>query len=627
MIFTSRKTLSLYWRVVIRPHLGAVVLLCGLMLIGACLEALSIGLTVPLMDVLTDPSRTQQNRSAQMIAGVLRRFGFSSTGNVLVFALLVLVCALFVVRSAFFVLHGQAATAIAVRLRCDVRRALFARFLRAPYETVTQWARGTVVYRINDPPDAVYGTMLQLAAIFSALLNCIFVIGLMVYLSWWVTLAICFILLGGVQAWRWFSSPQAQTHGRFLFDVVGEQTKLEVDAIDGLKVVKAHDLEGTMVALQERLLRAEIKPKLIMKFFAGVPAFFNEVSASALILGLGALTFLLPQLGIRFSMLVAFLLSIRRMAAAAASMNNSLVMLSGCRRSVEVAEEVLHLIPQERRGGQVLGPIEEIRLENIAFSYASRSDQRVLDRVSAVFSKGTVTALVGPTGSGKSTIANLLIGLYAPGSGAIRVNGIDISLLDLAAWRKRIGYVSQDIFVFNATIRQNIALWDDGISPRDIEWAVQTAQLHEFVVSLPHGYDTVVGDRGLRLSGGQCQRLAIARAILRHPEVLIFDEATSALDNLTERAVYDAIQAMHKESIVLVVAHRLSTVKNADQILVLQGGRVIEAGIHAQLMEQKGCYAKLYDEGDHSAGRSADPKRDLLNPVLEGMVPVDEADT
>jgi len=207
-----------------------------------------------------------------------------------------------------------------------------------------------------------------------------------------------------------------------------------------------------------------------------------------------------------------------------------------------------------------------------------------------------VTAIVGSTGSGKSTIANLLIGLYEPQAGSILVNSVDLQALDLHAWRARVGYVSQDIFVFNATIKDNIALWDESLSQDQIEWAARTAQLHEFIASLPEGYETVVGDRGVRLSGGQCQRLAIARAILRRPEVLIFDEATSALDNLTERAVYDAINALHHEAIVIVIAHRLSTVREANQIIVLQGGRVIEVGTHDLLVGRRGVYAKLYEE-------------------------------
>jgi ATP-binding cassette subfamily B protein len=149
--------------------------------------------------------------------------------------------------------------------------------------------------------------------------------------------------------------------------------------------------------------------------------------------------------------------------------------------------------------------------------------------------------------------------------------------------------------LFNGTIEENIALWDEAISHSDIERAARRAQLHDFIVGLPDGYRTSVGDRGLRLSGGQAQRVAIARAILRKPEVLLLDEATSALDSVTERAVYDAIAAMRREAIVVVVAHRLSTVQDADQVIVLDAGRIAETGTHESLISRRGVYAELYE--------------------------------
>jgi ABC-type multidrug transport system fused ATPase/permease subunit len=209
--------------------------------------------------------------------------------------------------------------------------------------------------------------------------------------------------------------------------------------------------------------------------------------------------------------------------------------------------------------------------------------------------RGSVTAVVGPTGSGKSSIANLLVGLYRPTSGRILVDGVDLAELDLSAWRKRVGYVSQDTILFNASIRDNIALWNDSFKSEAIEEAARLAQLHDFVAGLPEGYDTQVGDRGLRLSGGQCQRVAIARAILMRPAVLVLDEATSALDNLTEKAVYEAIAALRANSIVVAIAHRLSTIKDADRIVVLESGHVVETGTHSSLIVEGGSYSRLYE--------------------------------
>lgn len=591
-----RESISFYWRVAIRPYRGAALVIVLFMVLTACLDTVTIGLAVPLMDVLIGSGRAaQQSGFLQIVSRWLIQWGLPATEQVLTFTVLAIACSLFLIRSACHILYRCATAAVGAKLRRTVKATLFERFLHAPYETLTQWARGTIVQRINDPADAINTTIGLLANLVSSVVQCAVMVAFMVYLSWWATLAIGLLLLGGMQGWRSFSNHRAAAHGHTLFELRGEQNKLEVDAVDGIKVVKAHLLESKIVDLEKALLRHEARPTLRLELFGQFPNLYNEVSASIIVLGLGALAFLFPSLGIRFSMLVAFLLAIRRIAPAASVVSISSISLSSLKRTLDVVEEVFYRMPQERSGGEGTPRIEAIQLDNISFSYATRSNQRVLSRVSAVLPRGTVTAIVGATGAGKSTLANLLVGFYVPQAGTIRVNGIELSRLDLTAWRKKIGYVSQDTFVFNGTILENIRLWDE-VSQEEIEWAARVAQLHEFVAALPNGYDTVVGDRGLRLSGGQCQRLAIARAILRRPEVLIFDEATSALDNLTERAVYDAIQAMHEESIVLVIAHRLSTVREADQILVLESGQIVESGSHEELMEKQSVYAKLYGE-------------------------------
>jgi ABC-type multidrug transport system fused ATPase/permease subunit len=356
-----------------------------------------------------------------------------------------------------------------------------------------------------------------------------------------------------------------------------------------------------MVARQQSILAGEAKPLFRLAVLNHSPACVNEVAAGLIVLGLGGMTFLFPSVGMPFSTMVVFLLAIRRVAPAIASINGATVKLNQLRRDIEVIEQVLHLSLPEKHGHRLVSEVEEIRLVNVSFYYSSRPEEYVSKGIDLVLRRGTMTAIVGPTGAGKSTIANLIVGLYKPSSGAIWVNGADLQLLEMAAWRQKIGYVCQDTFLFNATLRENIVLWDEGVSEAVIEWASRVAQLHDFVLTLPDGYDTVVGDRGLKLSGGQCQRVAIARAILRRPQVLIFDEATSALDNLTEKAVYGAISALRANAIVLVIAHRLSTVRDADEIAVLQSGRVIETGTHDTLMTMRGAYAALYEGDGHKS--------------------------
>jgi ATP-binding cassette subfamily B protein/subfamily B ATP-binding cassette protein MsbA len=205
-------------------------------------------------------------------------------------------------------------------------------------------------------------------------------------------------------------------------------------------------------------------------------------------------------------------------------------------------------------------------------------------------------ALVGPSGAGKSSVADLLVGLYAPTSGHILIDGVHLDELDLASWQQGLGVVSQDTFLFNNTLAENIAFGTPGASRARIEAAAAAAQAAGFIEALPQGYDTLVGERGYRLSGGQRQRISLARAILKEPELLILDEATSALDSQSERLVQEAIERFERNHTVLVIAHRLSTIVKADQILVLDRGRVVEHGNHESLLACQGLYYELYQQ-------------------------------
>ena len=247
-----------------------------------------------------------------------------------------------------------------------------------------------------------------------------------------------------------------------------------------------------------------------------------------------------------------------------------------------------------RLGGLPLGPLQQsISLEKVSLRYAPELEPALSD-ISLLLPKGQMLGLVGPSGAGKSSIADLLTGLYAPTAGRILIDGTPLEQLDLAGWQQRLGVVSQDTFLFNATISENIAFGTPGATQGKIEAAATAAQAAGFIESLPNGYNTLVGERGYRLSGGQRQRLSLARAILREPELLILDEATSALDSQSERLVQEAIERFERNHTMLVIAHRLSTIVRADQILVLEGGRVVQRGTHASLLAEGGTYQRLW---------------------------------
>ncbi len=260
--------------------------------------------------------------------------------------------------------------------------------------------------------------------------------------------------------------------------------------------------------------------------------------------------------------------------------------------------EILDLpIEEDKKEAITLEKVHgDIRFDNVSFSYNHDEDREVLDHISFVVPQGKTVALVGPSGGGKTTICHLLPKFYHPDAGVISIDGTDIEDITMESLRENIGIVQQDVFLFSGSFADNIAYGRNDASFEEIVEAAKKANIYDYIMSLPAGFDTQIGERGVRLSGGQKQRLSIARVFLKNPSILILDEATSALDNTTEALIQEALNTLKKGRTTIVVAHRLSTIKNADQILVVANGKIRESGTHNELIkDEKGIYKKLYE--------------------------------
>ncbi|MBO7698778.1 MAG: ATP-binding cassette domain-containing protein, partial [Erysipelotrichaceae bacterium] len=275
--------------------------------------------------------------------------------------------------------------------------------------------------------------------------------------------------------------------------------------------------------------------------------------------------------------------------------------VTGFERFCEILDQP---VEEDREGAKAYDRLNgDIVFDDVCFSYDSEEKREVLKNISFTVPKGETVALVGPSGGGKTTICHLLPRFYHVDSGTISIDGINIEDITMDSLRENIGIVQQDVFLFSGSFYDNIAYGRKDASEQDIIEAARKANIYDYIMSLPEGFNTQIGERGIRLSGGQKQRLSIARVFLKNPPILILDEATSALDNVTETLIQEALNSLRDGRTTIVVAHRLSTIRNADEILVVFNGKIIEKGDHDQLMAiENGAYKNLYNSQFNEGG-------------------------
>ena len=494
--------------------------------------------------------------------------------------------------------YGQAVQMnyVGQRIISAVQIRMFAHLMRADLAFFHNNATGKLISRFNNDANLLRGAVsTALTGIVKDSMTLIFLVTLMFYQDWILAagafvifpLAVLPILRIGRRMRKVSANTQTQQ---------GELTTILDEAFQGARHVRAYGMEnyeigraqGAIEAIFRLVYKAARVRSLthpIMETLGGIAIGFVVFYGGSRVLQ-GATT---P--GTFFSFITALLLAyqpLKSLANLNANLQEGLAAAQRIFALLDLEPEI-----QDRPGARELAAVRgHIRLGGVRFGYVAGTT--ALDGLELDIAAGTTAALVGPSGAGKSTVLNLIPRFYDADDGQVLIDGNDVRDVTLASLRANIALVSQEISLFDDTVRANIAYGRPGAGEAEIVAAASAAGAHDFIMELPDGYDTHVGGRGLRLSGGQRQRLAIARAMLKDAPILLLDEATSALDSETERRVQGALSDLKRGRTTVVIAHRLSTVVAADRIYVMDGGRVIETGTHAELLAAHGAYARLY---------------------------------
>ncbi len=483
-----------------------------------------------------------------------------------------------------------------VHMQADMRRDVFRHLQTLPYTYFDNNKTGTIMSRIiNDLFDISELAHHGPEDLFLSVVLLVSSFVLMARINVWLTL----IVFASIPIFLFYTMKR-----RLALNKAFRETKVEVgevnavleNAISGIRVSKAYtnrDYEcERFEQSNERFVKARSRAYKVMGEFQAVTAFMTDFLNLAVMFSGGLFVYNgwinVGDFAAFIIFVNVFMNPIKRLISFVEQYQNG---MTGFVRFREIMDEK----PENERSKAIIAGTLAGDIDFCDLSFAYNEQSPVLNGISLHIPKGKKVALVGPSGVGKTTLCNIIPRFYEITSGSVLIDGIDIRDMTLDSLRENIGIVAQDVFLFTGTIYENIAYGKPSASEDEVRNAAKQARIHDFIMSLPEGYNTYTGERGVKLSGGQKQRISIARAFLKNPPILIFDEATSALDNATELAIQQSLELLCKGRTTLIVAHRLSTVKNADEIVVIDDGKIKEKGTHDELMKKNGMYAALYN--------------------------------
>ncbi|HNW39153.1 MAG TPA: ABC transporter ATP-binding protein [Candidatus Omnitrophota bacterium] len=563
---------------------------------SAVFDGVSLAMMVPLADkVLTNKKIIVPTKLPDFLAGFVDKIN-NTPPEVLLNYMVVIVLLLFLFKGIFGFYQSYFMSDIGQRVIRDIRSRLYAKIQSLSLNYFTHKRGGELMSRITNDVKLVenavsYGST---DLIYQSLQIVIFAV--VIFFIYFKMALIAFVFLPLISYPIVRMGKILRKLSKRSQEKIADTNSLLYETIMGARVVKAFNMEGYEVSRFNRvnsdyykISMKTIKRSLLLNpiteflgVVAGVLVFFwggREVMSGKVSFGV---------FGLFLGSLLSLIRPFKKLSAVNALNQQAMAASERIHEVLEtetsVKEQLLPKILSEFK--------KNIKFNDIWFSYA---DTQILKGVNLSIEYGQMLAIVGPSGSGKSTLVDLIPRFYDPQKGEILIDGVNIQELSLKSLRSQIGIVNQETMLFNDTIRANIAYGRLNATASEIEEAAKKAHAHEFILNCPQGYDTIIGDRGVMISGGERQRIAIARALLKNAPILILDEATSQLDSTSERIVQAALDHLVSGRTVFVVAHRLSTVRNANRIVVIDKGMIVEQGTHSQLLEKGGLYKRLYE--------------------------------